>query len=313
MANGCCCSSRPAEPRRRADPMKRFLLIAILSLPTPAPGAAQQLIHRGAAAAPDSRIRIQNPVGAIRVTGWSRDSLAISTTTLQQGRRLVVQGDHKQLEIAVEGDTAGYANDLEVRLPAGARLTVKTTRGEIDIEGLTDSITALTVSGKLRVGGAARAVTAESLDGNIEIAADAATAAVHSGGGVIVLRGAIGVFEVTSVTGEILAGLTGPVSLGRLESLSGNVSFKGPLVPGGRLEAQSHSGDIDLRLSPALGATYELDAYGGRIEDDLRPGGPRTLQGSARFVVGDGKATIIVRSFKGTIVLRHQESVGKRE
>ena len=127
------------------------------------------------------------------------------------------------------------------------------------------------------------------------------------------LRGAIGVFEVTSVTGEILAGLTGPVSQGRLESLSGNVSFKGPLVPGGRLEAQSHSGDIDLRLSPALGATYELDAYGGRIEDDLRPGGPRTLQGSARFVVGDGKATIIVRSFKGTIVLRHQESVGRRE
>ena len=293
--------------------MMRFVIVAVLSLLAPAAGAAQQLIHRGAAAAPDARIRIQNPVGAIRVTGWSRDSLAITTTTLDQGRRLVLQGDRSQLEIAVEGDSAGYTNDLEVRLPAGARLTVKTTGGEIDVEGLTDSITALTVSGKLRIGGVAQAVTAESLDGNIEIAADAATATVHSGGGVIVLRGAIGIFDVTSVTGEILAGLTGPVSRGRLESLSGNVSFKGPLVPGGRLEAQSHSGDIDLRLSPALGATYELDAYGGRIEDDLRPGGPRTLQGSARFVVGDGKASIIVRSFKGTIVLRHQESVGRRE
>jgi DUF4097 and DUF4098 domain-containing protein YvlB len=130
---------------------------------------------------------------------------------------------------------------------------------------------------------------------------------------VIVLRGAIGTFEVTSVTGQILAGLTGPVIRGRLESLSGDVSFKGPLVEDGRLEAQSHSGDIDLRLSPALGATYELDAYDGRIQDDLRPGGPRTLQGSARFVIGDGRASIVARSFKGTIVLRHQESVGKRE
>jgi hypothetical protein len=293
--------------------MTRLVIVALLSLLAPAAGAAQQVIHRGAAAAPEARILIQNPVGAVRVTGWSRDSLAITTTSLEQGRRLVLQGDRSQLEIAVAGDTAGYTNDLEVQIPAGARLTVRTTGGEIDIEGLTDSITALTVSGKLRVGGVARAVTAESLDGNIEVAADAATAMVHSGGGVIVLRGAIGVFEVTSVTGQILAGLTGPVSRGRLESLSGDVSFKGPLVATGTLEAQSHSGDIDLRLSPTLGATYELDAYGGQIQDDLRPGGPRTLQGSARFVIGDGRASIVVRSFKGTIVLQHQETVGRRQ
>ena len=291
----------------------RRLAIGALLLLAQRPCAAQQQVHRGVAAAADTRIRIQNPVGSVRVTGWARDSVAVTTTAVRQGRRLVLQGDSHTLQLAVEGDTTGYTNDLEVQVPAGAILTVKTVGGEIDIEGLTDSITALTVSGRLRIGGAAVAVTAESLDGNIEVAADAGTAAIHSGGGVIVLRGAIGRFEVTSVTGEILAGLTGPVTSGRLESLSGDVSFKGPLTPSGRLEAQSHSGNIDLRLSPALGATYQLDAYGGRIEDDLRPGGPRTIQGSATFVIGDGQASIVVRSFKGTITLRHQESVGRRE
>jgi hypothetical protein len=292
--------------------MKHLAIVASLSFLLTAPGAAQQAPHRGAPAAPDAQIQIQNPVGAVRVTGWAQDSLDITTAALEPGRRILLKGTPRHLEIIVEGDTAGFTTDLEVRVPVRASLTVRTVGGEIDIEGLVDSITALTVSGRLRIGGSAVAVTAESLDGNIEVAADAATAVAHSGGGVIVLRGAIGRFEVTSVTGEILAGLTGPVSQGRLESLSGDISFKGPLVPGGRLEAQSHSGDIDLRLSPALGATYELDAYGGRIEDDLRPGGPRSLQGSARFVVGDGRASIIVRSFKGTIVLRHQESVGSR-
>jgi hypothetical protein len=276
-------------------------------------GAAQQAVHRGVTAAPDARIRIENPAGSVRVTGWARDSVAITSAALEPGRRLVLKGPPSDIEVDVAGDTAGYTTDLEMQVPAGARLTVRTVGGEIDIEGLTDSVTALTVSGRLRIGGAAVAITAESLDGNIEVAADAATAMVHSGGGIIVLRGAIGVFEVTSVTGQILAGLTGPVSRGRLESLSGDVSFKGPLVATGRLEAQSHSGDIDLRLSPTLGATYELDAYGGQIQDDLRPGGPRTLQGSARFTVGDGRASIVVRSFKGTIVLQHQESVGKRQ
>jgi DUF4097 and DUF4098 domain-containing protein YvlB len=293
--------------------MRQIAIGALLACLLHATGAAQQMVRRGASATPDARIRIQNPVGAIRVTGWPRDSLAITAPALEPGRRLVLQGTARQIDVTVEGDTAGFTTDLEVRVPAGARLSVKTVGGEIDIEGLVDSITAVTVSGRLRIGGTAQVVTAESLDGNIEVAADASTATVHSGGGVIVLRGAIGSFEVTSVTGQILAGLTGPVSRGRLESLSGDVSFKGPLEPDGRLEAQSHSGDIDLRLSPTLGATYELDAYGGRIEDDLRPGGPRTLQGSARFVVGDGRASVIVRSFKGTIVLRHQETLGKRE
>jgi hypothetical protein len=291
----------------------RQLAIGVLLLLAQRPCDAQQLVHRGAVAAADSRIRIQNPVGAVRVSGWARDSVAVTTTALKQGRFLVLQESPRALELVVEGDTTGYTNDLEVQVPAGASVTVKTAGGEIDIEGLTDSITALTVSGRLRIGGAAVAVTAESLDGNIEVAADAASAMVHSGGGVIVLRGAIGRFEVTSVTGEILAGLTGPVNSGRLESLTGDVSFKGPLTAGGRLEAQSHSGNIDLRLSPSLGATYQLDAYGGRIEDDLRPGGPRTIQGSTSFVIGDGRASIVVRSFKGTITLRHQESVGKRE
>lgn len=291
----------------------RRLALGVLLLLAQSPCAAQQQVHRGVAAAADARIRIQNPVGSVRVTGWGRDSVAVATTALGKGRRLVLQGSPGALELAVEGDTTGYTNDLEVQMPHGAVLTVKTVGGEIDIEGLTDSITALTVSGRLRIGGSAVAVTAESLDGNIEVAADAAMTTVHSGGGIIVLRGAIGQFEVTSVTGEILAGLTGPVTSGRLESLSGDVSFKGPLAPGGRLEAQSHSANIDLRLSPTLGATYQLDAYGGRIEDDLRPGGPRTIHGSTTFVIGDGRASVVVRSFKGTITLRHQESVGQRE
>jgi hypothetical protein len=293
--------------------MQPFVIALALACLLPATGTTQQVLHRGAAVAPDARIRIENPAGSVRVTAWARDSVSITTAALESGRRLILRGAPREFEIDVEGDTSGYTTDLEVQLPAGARLTVRTARGEIDLEGLTDTITALTVSGRLRIGGAALAITAESLDGNIEIAADATIATVHSGGGVIVLRGAIGTFEVTSVTGQILAGLTGPVIRGRLESLSGDVSFKGPLVEDGRLEAQSHSGDIDLRLSPALGATYDLDAYGGRIQDDLRPGGPRTMQGSARFVVGDGRASIIARSFKGTIVLRHQESVGRRE
>ena len=154
------------------------MIVALLSLLTAVAGAAQQVVHRGVAAAPDARIRIQNPVGAVRVTAWARDSVAITTTALEPGRRLVVQGDRGALEIDVEGDTAGYTNDLEVRVPAGARLTVKTVEGRSTSKGLTDSVTALTVSGKLRVGGAAQAITAESLDGNIEIAADA----VDSGG-----------------------------------------------------------------------------------------------------------------------------------
>lgn len=292
--------------------MRPFPLVILALLPAAMPLAAQQRQVVGRAASAAATIRILNPAGAVRISGWDRDSVVVVTTLGDVSQRLVVSGPRDSLTIAIEGPTANGA-DLELRVPAGADLRIKTTGGEIDADGLKGVVTALTVAGRLRVGGSLRSVTVESLEGNIEVAADAASATARAGSGSVVFRGAVGEAVATSVSGQLLIGLTGPLSHGRFESLSGDVSYKGPLVPAGTLELQSHSGNLELRMSPTLGATYDIDTYGGSIRDLLSPVGPRTLSGSTTFAIGDGRARVVVRNFKGTVTLKRQETLGARE
>lgn len=290
-------------------PLVAVSLLILLGTPSL---TAQQRQVVGRPAASNATIRILNPAGAVRVTGWDRDSLSVVTTPGDKSQRLLVSGSRDSLAVSIQGESA-FAADLEVRVPAGSNIAIKTSAGEIDADGLHGTVTALTISGRLRVGGALRSVTAESLEGNIEVAADALEAAVRGGSGSIVVRGSVGTAVATTVSGPLLIGLTGPLRQGRFESLSGDVSYKGPLVADGTLELQSHSGNLELRMSPTLGATYDIDTYGGSIKDLLSSKAPRTLTGSASFAVGDGKARVIVRNFKGTVTLKRQETLGARE
>ncbi len=291
--------------------MRSFVLVAAAVLCAATHLAAQRQVV-GRAASPTASIRILNPAGAVRLTGWRHDSVMVITTLADKSQRLSVTGGRDSLVIAIEG-TNGGAADLELRVPAGADLRIKTSNGEIDADDLSGTVTALTIAGRLRVGGRLRSVTAESLEGNIEVAADAAEASVRAGSGSVVVRGAVTDAVATSVSGQLLIGLTGPLTHGRFESLSGDVSYKGPLAEGGTLELQSHSGNLELRMSPTLGATYDIDTYGGSIKDLLSARGPRTLTGSTSFAIGNGKAKVVVRNFKGIVTLKKQETLGARE
>ncbi len=281
-------------------------LLGALSLP------AQQRQTVGRAAQSDAAIRIENQVGAVRVTGWDRDSVSVTTTLGDGAQQLLFTGAAGDLQLSIGGSSTAAA-DLELKVPRHCRLWIRTATGEIDADELAGSVTALTVSGRLRIGGTLTRATAESLEGNIELAADAVNATVHGGSGTVVLRGSMATAVATSVGGPLFIGLTGPLSRGRFESLSGNVSYKGPLTAGGTLELQSHSGDLDLRMAPGLGATYDIETFGGTIEDKLSGKTPRTLKGNTRFTIGDGRARVTVRNFKGTVTLLKQETLGARK
>jgi len=109
--------------------------------------------------------------------------------------------------------------------------------------------------------------------------------------------------EASTVSGELLVGMTGPIQRARLETISGNVSFKGPLEEDGSLEVESHDGDIELRMPPSLPATYDLNAYGGAIHNELAPKGA-ALRGEQHVVIGSGSARVVVRTFKGTVEVK---------
>jgi DUF4097 and DUF4098 domain-containing protein YvlB len=167
----------------------------------------------------------------------------------------------------------------------------------VDATGLAGEVEVTAARGRIRVEGPARRVEIEALEGNVEVVGPAARVAVRTGGGTALVRGVRGALDVATVSGEIAVGAA-RVTTARLASVSGAVSFKGVVEPGGTLEATSFSGDVELRLPPELAATFELRAPPGRLTSEFGAG--------AKVVTRGGGAWIVAATQKGALALRRQ-------
>lgn len=262
--------------------------------------AAASAAAQGMPSAPS--VRVENPGGATRVLGWDRDSVAVAPAA-----GVTRTGDRAAVEVRVDPATS---QALEVRVPAGSRVWVRSERGEIEVDGVTGPVTAVSGSGRIRVGGAPREVTVETLDGNIEIAAAAPLTRVRSASGTVVVRGVTGELVASTVSGPIYAG-GNPLARARLETVSGAIAFKGRPTRDGTLEFQSHGGSVELRLPPDLSAVFDVAGLSGGFVNELVPGAPRPARAGApvRFRAGAGEAQVTVRTFKGTVKLLRQEGL----
>lgn len=274
-------------------------------------GLAQDAVTAGRPAAPGAAIRIYVNTGSLRVTAWNRDSVAVLGRVDPGAGRFFLAGTRDALKLGVEGPEGGRepegTADLDVSVPAGARLWIKSISADVEVTAGGGFLEVTGVSGRVRVAGECREAIVETLDGNVELAFQGPVARVRTASGTIVVRGVIQDLDASTVSGPLLVGMEGDVSRVRLETVSSEIAFKGGLVKDGRLAAETHGGDIELRLPPALGAEYHLVSYGGGLRNELVPEsrvqkGPR--KGEYRVRTGDGRAMVDVRTFKGTVTLK---------
>ena len=291
-----------------------ILLSLCLGLALRAPPLlAQGKVSARQAAAPDALIRIYNVRGTLRVTGWSKDSVAVSGYVDPSLGRFFMGGTPDGMKLGVEApdSTSTGTAVLDVSVPAGAKLAIKTASAGVEVDGVTGAVDVFTVGGQVRVGGRPESVTAESMDGNIELAVESPRAEVRTASGVVVLRGVMQNAVASSISGPLYVGMEGKIARARFETVSGEIAFKGDLEPEGVLEAESHSGNIELRLPEHLGATYSLTAYSGELHTEFETVTARPTKGEWRFAVGDGRARVTVQTFKGRVDLKKRFEPGQ--
>jgi Putative adhesin len=253
--------------------------------------------------AADGSVRIINPSGRIHVIGWDVDSLAVS------GRgpgRLAASGTASVRKLVVTGRA-----ELEVQVPRGAQVWVKSVSGDIDVVGVDGTLDLNSVAGAIHVVGTPADVTAETMGGRIELAGGTGRARVKTVSGDILLRGASVDLGASTLSGAIVVRAAGwqrggtGVQRGKFESVTGDVRFDGELGRGGIVELESQSGAIALRVPATTVADFDLLTIGGsitnRLTADVAPGG-----GALRFSTGAGGAEVTARSFKGRISLEAQ-------
>lgn len=285
--------------------IRALLLCAVVS-----PGVlyAQEKVNRGFAIDADAAIRIQMSAGELRVTGWDRDSVAIVGAIPPGGGTWYGGGRGRAAKLGVESrdpSGSGPGATLDVRLPRGARLWIKTVSATVHVDGVVGEVDIVSVSGALGVLGTPRVASLESIDGDLTVSGASGVVRARTGGGDITVRGPAGDVTVASVGGTIDVAVD-RLDRGRLESVTGVVRFAGNLAPGGALEAESHSADVTVRLVGEVDAEFTLASVAGVVNNRLSPkaGASSAPRGKPLvFLVGEGGAQVSARSFKGTVTV----------
>lgn len=282
-------------------------LLTLLALAA-VPLAAQAPVRR-MAVAPNASIRILNLAGSVRVSGWDQDSISVAGTPPSGGGMLLMGGSERGVKVVVEANAATDlpGTNLEIRVPRGANLWVKSATATVTIEGVTGQVEASTVTGAISVRGSPSVLVAESMEGDLDIAAPARITRLKTAGGAITVRDAANEITATSVSGVIRLLNARDVSSGRLESVSGSVLFNGAVAPGGSLDLQTHDAPIEILLPPRQNALVEVSAYGGKTINRIpgltgAPGKGKAVQ----YRLGNGRARVVARSLKGDVSLRQQ-------
>jgi hypothetical protein len=280
------------------------LAVALTSLVQPAWAQVQSVsIERGRRVAPDATISIRNHAGSVRVHGWDRDSVVLRGT-FPGVNSVIFGGDRRAMKMGV-WDWDPKRDDLEahfdVFVPRHANILVKTVSSSIAARDVSGSF--VTVAGHVTIEGDAQRIEVEGVDGDVTLDVNAEWVRARSGGGALTVKGTIADLGASTVDGRLAVQTAGTL-LGHFESISGDVTFRGPLDPDGFYQFDSHTGTVDLEV-PTDSITFDLATVAGSMRGDL-PGLDQAADSNQQIISPDASnhGRVVVRTFKGTIVVR---------
>lgn len=263
-------------------------------------------IRRGMAVDSNVVVKIWNPSGTLKLVAWDRDSLHVEGTA-PKWASFFFAGGRGSVKFGIEEDTKGDLPKaaLVVYIPRGSRVSAKTVDATIDVDNVTGYYTS--VSGSIRVNGSLRELQVESLRGAIDIDVRAPWVKVNGGEGKATVRGAIEDLAASTVAGRLTVQLTAAVRT-RLETMTGDLTARVAVQPKGNLELDSHSGTVELVIDPGARVDVDASTVAGEIRNlfDTRRAQPgRGGKGASfSFATDAAGARVIVRTYKGTIIVR---------
>lgn len=321
----------------------------VATLASLGPAAAQTAVDRTVATPATGSVEVSNVSGSVRVSGWNRAEVRVTGTLGEGTERLDVtsSGDRVSIRVIIpEGRRNVQGSNLEIRLPAGKDLTVRTVSASVVIADVSGAVDGRSTSGSVRISGSPRAVRATSTSGEVQIDATTGRVEAASTSGNVRVTGQVresisaesvsGEVDVRAPTPELLAksvsgdvtisGITrrlsassvsgsidvrnGRLQYGSFESVSGNLGFTGELEPDAALNFQSHSGSIRLAIPGSLGARFQVTTFSGDIRNGFGATPERTSRygpgEELRFSTGNGGALITVKTFSGDVSLERR-------
>ena len=160
--------------------------------------------------------------------------------------------------------------DFTIRVPAGLRLHVGTVSGDVHADHLEGDLTIRSVSGDVSLdGGRGPTVDLETVSGNVEL---------------------------LDINSKEVSGHT----------ISGEITFRGPILEGGSYDFATTSGDIRAVLPERPSATLSAATFSGGFSSDLPVNEDSSRRHRHRYDAtwGSGSAKLYMESLSGDLSIR---------
>lgn len=295
--------------------MRCLLLLSGLILLSLAAGARE--VDQQRPADHNARVVVEIAQGDVVIRGWDRPVIAVQGELDGDARRIELSGSRARPHLEVihgdPGDPDGDA-DLEIMVPAGCRLNVVTTTGDLWIEGCTGAVSVRSASGEVEFGSAPRSVSLDLVSGDVYLDVPADSVDVVTVGGDIDVHGVLSSVRASTFGGDVTITTTAATSTLAAETLAGDVLIRGGVGPAPSWTVNAQSGDAVLSLDGPLDAAVSLTSLVGDVVFGIpglkdrtrtRDGMVETLTGT----LGDGRGSIEVQVMSGDVVVGRRERV----
>ena len=284
----------------------------------------KQEVERTVAASPQVVVSACVASGNMTVRGWDRhevharvsDGVQFDLTRIDQTK----SGAATELKLTVTNSRRSSClpmGDIELDVPRNAILKLETNNGDIRVTEVA-RLSASSQSGSTRLTRVRGEVNVSTIGGEIFVRDSTGSFKLHAVGGSVdaddLGPATTGdVFEADTIGGDIVLSRVRHQRL-RVNTVSGEADYTGPLSHAGRYSFQSISGrlrltlpaDSSFRLSGTLGPN-------GDLRNDFRPSSSEKDSVSKRSpmrqideIVGSGDASINISFFSGSIQIRKQ-------
>jgi DUF4097 and DUF4098 domain-containing protein YvlB len=246
---------------------------------------------------------IDGTTGSVRASGANYELRSTGVTLTLQTR--------ESSRSAMRDRDADREDTIELDVPRGVRLVVSTLSADAEVRDISGSVEMRSTSGDLQLTNVSGRTIIESISGDVRTTATRTLLRVKTVSGDMRVREAEGDLEFSTTSGDL--SVSG-AQIGRFvaSSISGNVQFDGLLTDNARVQVNTHSGDVSLRLPDGAHGQAMLSTFNG----DFVPGGPITLlpgndgarrgRNAQRFAFGTGSSPgllLDITTFNGDVRL----------
>jgi DUF4097 and DUF4098 domain-containing protein YvlB len=287
--------------------MKRIVAgLAIAALGLAPRALPAQSVDSTIAVRSGASLELTSVSGTIRIRVWNRPQIRVQAES--DGARVNIDATSSGVSVRAvprrgEGDV-----DFTISAPAGTPLQVHAISADIEVSQVCGPARLASISGGVTLVCANGDVEVESVSGDVSASNITGRSEVSSTSGDVEIHQAKGEMIARSVSGDMTLDRVDATEVS-VESVSGEISFNGPIHESGRYRFRSHSGDVTVRPDGDLNAVVTVSTFSGDLESDwaiTMTGGPgRRMHGQDwEFTVGSGSARLTLESFSGTLYLR---------